>query len=369
MTVDFDTAVIGAGVVGLALAREAALAGQSVVVLERNWGIGQETSARNSEVIHAGIYYPPNSLKARLCVRGKELLYGFLRERGLRHQQCGKVIIAVEAGELPKLEGLKAKAAANGVNDLELIDGPAVHQLEPAVKAVGGLFSPSTGIVDSHAFMLSLQGDIEAAGGNLVFGAGVEGGEVLDGGGYRLRVGGEHQTDVTVNRLIIAAGLGGEAVARRMKGLPSAMIRPTKYAKGHYFKLQRKSPFNRLVYPVPVAGGLGTHATIDLGGQARFGPDVQWIDEVDYSFDESRRDLFLASISRWLPSIRAEDLVPDYTGIRPKLAGPGEPDADFVIEDGAGHGAPGLILVQGIESPGLTSSLAIAEHAKFRLLA
>lgn len=368
MTADFDTAVIGAGVIGLALAREAALAGQSVVVLERNRGIGQETSARNSEVIHAGIYYPQGSLKARFCVRGKELLYDFLRTRGLRHRRCGKVIIAVETNELTKLEDLKKRAAANGVDDLEFIDGPAVNLLEPSVKVVGGLLSPSTGIIDSHAFMLSLQGDIEEAGSDLVFGAEVEHGQVLDGGGYRLRVGGDHQVDITVNRLIVAAGLGGEAIARRIDGVPPTMIRPMKYAKGHYFRLQGKSPFNRLVYPVPVAGGLGTHATIDLGGQARFGPDVQWIDRVDYTFDQSRRDEFLASISRWLPSIRAEDLVPDYTGIRPKLAGPGEPDSDFVIEDGSTYGAPGLILVQGIESPGLTSSLAIAEHVRIGFL-
>lgn len=361
MITDFDTAVIGAGVVGLALAREAALAGQSVVVLERNWGIGQETSARNSEVIHAGIYYPHGSLKARFCVRGRTLLYDFLRSRNLPHRQCGKVIIAVETDELAKLDVLKAKAEANGVEDLALVSAETVRELEPAVGAVGGLVSPSTGIVDSHAFMLSLQGDIEAAGGNMVFGAPVERGEVL-GGGYRLWVGGEHGVHITVKRLIVAAGLAGEEVARRIDGIPAAMIRPLQYAKGHYFKLQRKSPFSHLVYPVPVAGGLGTHATIDLGGQARFGPDVQWIDAVDYAFDESRRKLFLASIARWLPSIRADDLVPDYTGIRPKLVGPGQTDADFMVDNGATHGLPDLTLVQGIESPGLTSSLAIAEY-------
>lgn len=367
MITDFDTAIIGAGVVGLALAREAALAGQSVVVLERNWGIGQETSARNSEVIHAGIYYPQDSLKARFCVRGKALLYDFLRSRNLPHRQCGKVIIAVETDELAKLDVLKAKAAANGVEDLTLLSARAVRTREPAVSAVGGLLSPSTGIVDSHAFMLSLQGDIEAAGGAMVFGAPVERGEAL-GGGYRLWVGGEHSVQITVKRLVVAAGLSGEEVAKRIDGVPAAMIHPLKYAKGHYFKLQGKSPFNHLVYPVPVAGGLGTHATIDLGGQARFGPDVQWIDAVDYAFDESRRELFLASIARWLPSIRVEDLVPDYTGIRPKLVGPGEGDADFVVENGAAYGLPGLTLFQGIESPGLTSALAIGEYARPFLL-
>jgi len=363
MSTDFDVAVIGAGVVGLALARAAALSGLSVVVLERNRSIGQETSARNSEVIHAGIYYPARSLKARMCVRGKDLMYDYLSVRQIPYRRCGKVIIAVEDAEVARLEDLQARAAANGVTDLELIDGPAVHALEPAVRAVAGLLSPSTGIIDSHAFMLSLVGDIESAGGALVVDAEVERGSVRPGGGFELFVGGDHQTAITVDRLIIAAGLSGETVGRRIDGIPAPMIRPLKFAKGHYFRLQKPSPFGRLVYPVPVAGGLGTHATIDLGGQARFGPDVQWIDDVDYAFDESRRGLFYDSIRRWYPDITPEDLAPDYTGIRPKLAGPGQPDADFVIESGDSLGVPGLIMAQGIESPGLTSSLAIAEYA------
>ncbi|MFS0710739.1 NAD(P)/FAD-dependent oxidoreductase [Brevundimonas phoenicis] len=366
MSADFDVAVIGAGVAGLAVARAAAEAGRSVLVLERNWGIGQETSSRNSEVIHAGIYYPQDSFKARFCVRGRHLLYEYLSARHLPHQRCGKVIIAVETAEVATLEALQAKGEGNGVTDLRMLEGAEVHRMEPAVKAAAGLFSPSTGIVDSHAFMLSLQGDVEANGGVFAFGADVERGRVLPNGGFELFVGGEQPASVVVDELVVAAGLHGDRVVRGLEGVPPGAVRTLQYAKGHYFRLQKRSPFSHLIYPVPVPGGLGTHATIDLGGQARFGPDVEWVENIDYSFSPGRQKSFYRSISRWYPDITVEDLAPDYTGIRPKLVGPGAADADFSVETAEDLGVEGLVLLQGIESPGLTSSLAIAEYVAGR---
>ncbi|GLK49333.1 dehydrogenase [Brevundimonas intermedia] len=366
MSADFDVAVIGAGVVGLAVARAAAEAGRSVLVIERNKGIGQETSSRNSEVIHAGIYYPQGSLKARFCVRGSDLLYEYLSTRRLPHQRCGKVIIAVEPAEISTLDALYTKARGNGITNLRMLSGAEVRLMEPAVKAVAGLLSPSTGILDSHAFMLSLQGDVEANGGIFAFNAKFERGRTLPNGGFELFVGGEHPASVMVDQLVVAAGLNGEKVGQSLEGVAPGATRALRYAKGHYFRLRKRSPFKHLVYPVPVPGGLGTHATIDLGGQARFGPDVEWVDDIDYSFSPGRQLSFYQSISRWYPDIAVEDLTPDYTGIRPKLVGPAGPDADFCVETADDLGIKGLTLLQGIESPGLTSSLAIAEYVARR---
>lgn len=367
MSHDFDTIIVGAGVVGLAVARLMAETGRSVLVVDRQDGIGRETSSRNSEVIHAGIYYPKGSRKARFCTRGRRMLYAYAAERGIPHAKCGKLIIATNDDETGVLDSLQERGRANDVEGLHLIGREAVARLEPDVTAVAALVSPETGVVDSHAFMLALQGDASNAGAEFIFHAPVTGGAVLDGGGYALHIGGIHDTTVSCRELIVSAGLGTNPFLEAVSGLSPRAIRPMYFAKGHYFRLAGRSPFQRLVYPVPVKGGLGTHVTVDLGKQARFGPDVCWIDGIDYQFDESRRDAFFQSIRRWYPAIRLDALVPDYTGIRPKLVPAGQPDGDFEIDGVDRHGHEGLVVLYGIESPGLTSSLAIAE-ATFGLM-
>ena len=358
-----DAVVIGAGVVGLAVARELSLAGREVIVLEAEESIGNHTSSRNSEVIHAGIYYPKGSLKARLCVQGKELLYEYCRSRGVAHANCGKLLVATSDAEIPVVLGYLDKAIANGVTDLRRISLEELRELEPAVRAVAAVYSPSTGIIDSHALMLSYQGDLERAGGAVVFRSPMLGGEVCDSG-IRLEVGGNEPMTIECSLLVNSAGLYAPHVAHALRGLPPHSIPPAYFAKGHYYTLSGKSPFRRLVYPMAGPGFLGVHVTIDLGGQARFGPDIDWIDRVDYAFDAGREPLFYEAIRQYYPALKDGQLQPGYTGIRPKISGPKEPAADFVIQGPREHGAPGLVNLYGIESPGLTASLAIAQHIR-----
>jgi L-2-hydroxyglutarate oxidase LhgO len=359
MSEQVDCVVVGAGVVGLAVARALALQGREVIVLEAEASIGNHTSSRNSEVIHAGIYYPKGSLKARLCVRGKHLLYPYCRERGVPFDNCGKVLVASSEDEIPVVLGYIEKAAANGVHDLRRISLDELRDLEPAVTAVAAVFSPSTGIIDSHAYMLALQGDLESAGGAVVFLSPLEGGEVT-AEGIRLRVGGAEPMELLCNVLVNSAGLFAPQLARSIAGIPEPTIPPQYFAKGHYYTLSGKSPFRRLVYPMAGHGFLGVHVTVDLGGQARFGPDIEWLDRVDYSFNNAREPLFYEAIRRYYPALKDGALQPGYTGIRPKISGPKEPAADFVIQGPKDHGVRGLVNLYGIESPGLTASLAIA---------
>ena len=356
-----DAVVIGAGVVGLAIARAMAIDGRDMLVIERNGGIGEETSSRNSEVIHAGIHYPPDSLKAKLCVRGKKLLYRYCRDRSIRHRRCGKLIVAANAAQHAELEAIQAQGRASGVDDLTITDRAGVARLEPAVVCTSALISPSTGIVDGHGLMMSFQGDLEASGGTLALRCEFLRGQV-DEEGFRLRIRSAGEpVEVKARTVINSAGLAAEHVARRIDGLPQRLVPRVRFAKGNYFVYRGKHPFRHLVYPVPEPGGLGVHVTLDLQGQARFGPDVQWIDAPDYSVDESRKDRFFNAIQTYWPDVNSDRLVPGYVGVRPKLIRPGDPPGDFMIQGPDLHGIPGLVNLYGIESPGLTASLAIAE--------
>jgi len=363
MTERIDCVVIGGGVVGLAVARELALAGREVIVLEAEESIGNHTSSRNSEVIHAGIYYPKGSLKARLCVAGKEKLYAYCREHGVAHENCGKVLVAANEAEIPTVLGYIDKANANGVHDLRRISLDELRELEPAVRAVAAVYSPSTGIIDSHAYMLALQGDLEQAGGAVVFLSPVLGGRVTDEG-IVIRVGGSDPMEFCCSTLVNSAGLVAPRLSRTIEGIPASSVPPQYFAKGHYYTMSGRSPFRRLVYPMAGAGFLGVHVTVDLGGQARFGPDIHWIDRIDYSFDNSREPLFYEAIRQYYPELKDGALQPGYTGIRPKISGPKEPAADFVIQGPREHGIAGLVNLYGIESPGLTASLAIGEQVR-----
>jgi len=364
MTERIGAIVIGAGVIGLAVGRALAQRGRDVIVLERNARIGEGVSARSSEVIHAGIYYPTGSLKAELCVRGRALLYDYVTSKGIEHARCGKLVVAVDAGQCAALEALGAKGLANGVDDLELITASDARQRAPALRCAAALWSPSTGIVDSHALMLALRGDLEAAGGHVAvltrFDSAVVGADgieaVLDCDGERSA----YTADVVVN----CASLDAVSIARSIGGLDPQFVprMPQQLAKGNYFVLQGKSPFATLIYPLPEPGGLGVHLTLDLAGHARFGPDVEWIDAIDYDVDPHRGDAFYAAIRSYWPDLPDASLAPSYAGIRPKIVGPGEPAADFVISAPADHGVPGLVNLFGIESPGLTAALAIAER-------
>ncbi|HVO14512.1 MAG TPA: NAD(P)/FAD-dependent oxidoreductase [Alphaproteobacteria bacterium] len=361
MVESVECVVIGAGVVGLAVARRLARAGREVLVLEAAEAIGTGISSRNSEVIHAGIYYPKGSLKARLCVAGKQALYRYCASRGIGHRRLGKLIVATDESELPLLDGLRAAAAANGVDDLVPLDRAAVRALEPAVRCAGGLFSPSTGVVDSHALMLSLRGEAEDRGAALAFHAPVTGGAVGDGT-IRLEVGGAEAMALECRALVNAAGLDAPAVALCFAGVPASEVPRAYLAKGNYYGLAGRSPFTHLIYPVPVPGGLGTHVTLDLAGRARFGPDVEWVETRDYRVDPARAESFYAAIRRYWPDLPDGALQPDYAGIRPKITAPGAPAADFVIQGPEAHGIAGLVNLFGIESPGLTAALAIADH-------
>jgi L-2-hydroxyglutarate oxidase LhgO len=361
MSETIECVVIGAGVVGLAVARALALAGVEVMVLEREYGVGFETSSRNSEVIHAGIYYPKDSLKARACVAGRQRLYDYCAERGVPHKRLGKLIVACEESELALLDGIRRRAVANGVEDLASLDASELRRLEPALAAIGGLVSPSTGIIDSHALMLSYQGEAEAAGAMVVFRAPVEGGAVTRDG-FALEVGGAEKMTLAWRMLVNSAGLYAPALARRIAGIPTQSIPRDYLCRGVYFSLAGRAPFRHLVYPVPERAGLGVHLTLDLGGQARFGPDVEWIDSVDYTVDPRRGDGFYAAIRRYWPGLADGALQPGYAGIRPKIVGPGDPAQDFVVQGEGEHGVPGLVNLYGIESPGLTASLPLADQ-------
>ncbi|RSZ34721.1 NAD(P)/FAD-dependent oxidoreductase [Variovorax beijingensis] len=363
---ELDCAVIGGGVVGLAVARALALAGREVVVLEAEGAIGTGTSSRNSEVIHAGIYYPQGSLKARLCVEGKEALYAYAAERGVPHRRCGKLIVATSAEQVAQLEVIRAKAAANGVGDLVLLTSQQAMDMEPQLHCVAALHSPSTGIVDSHASMLSLLGDLENAGGMLALKSPIARAEC---GRDAIVLVAEDGTALRCNTVVNAAGLLAPELARRFEGLPPAAVPTAYFAKGSYFTLSGRAPFSRLVYPVPEPGGLGVHLTIDLGGQAKFGPDVEWVQSADdLVVDPARGNGFYAEVRKYWPALPDGALIPGYAGMRPKISGPDEPARDFMIDGPDSHGVRGLVNLFGIESPGLTSSLAIGRHVE-RLLA
>jgi L-2-hydroxyglutarate oxidase LhgO len=354
-------------VVGLAVARQLALGGREVIIIESENSIGTATSSRNSEVIHAGIYYPHGSLKARSCVEGRALLYDYCAEHGIPHMRCGKLIVATDPAQLGELEAIRTKAHANGVTDVEWLTLDATRAMEPAVACVGALHSPSTGVIDSHAFMLALLGDAEAHGAMLALMSRVERARIADGGSIELEVGGAEPMQIAARTVVNSAGLTAPTLARSIEGFPQELAPPEFYAKGNYYSLIGRSPFSRLVYPVPEPGGLGVHVTIDLGGQARFGPDVEWIDRIGYDVDPRRAERFYAAIRRYWPQLPDGALAPGYAGIRPKIAGPGEPAPDFVIQGPQEHGVPGLVNLFGIESPGLTASLSLARDVARRL--
>ena len=354
-----DCVVIGAGVVGLAVGRALAQQGREVIVLEAAHAIGTGTSSRNSEVIHAGIYYPTGSLKARLCVAGNALLYAYCVERGINHRRCGKLIVATSAAQVDRLNAIAGQAAVNGVEGLTHLSRDQALELEPELDCVGALHSPSTGIVDSHALMLSLQGDIEAAGGVLVLNCAVAQANIA---GNAIELIANDGTVLRASTVVNAAGLHAQTLARQFIGLGPQYVPASHYAKGNYFSLAGRSPFSHLIYPVPEAAGLGVHATLDLGGQVKFGPDVQWVaSPTDLDVDSTRGEAFYAEVRKYWPGLKDGALQASYAGIRPKLHGPGEPSHDFVIQGPADHGVPGLVNLFGIESPGLTASLAIGQ--------
>jgi L-2-hydroxyglutarate oxidase LhgO len=361
-----DCVVIGAGVVGLAVARALARDGREVVIVEAADAIGTETSSRNSEVIHAGIYYPAGSLKARLCVAGRRQLYAYCRERGIAHQACGKLIVANGDDQVAQLARIEGHALANGVEELALIDGTTACALEPALRCDAALLSPVTGIIDSHGLMLALLGDAQDHGAMLALKSPVLRVEAV-AGGFELHTGGAEAMRVRTRLLINSAGLWAPALAARIGGLDPALVPTGHLCKGNYFTLIGRAPFSRLIYPVPEAAGLGVHLTLDLAGQGRFGPDVQWIDTLDYRVDPQRCAGFADAIRQYWPGLPDDALAPGYSGIRPKLGGPGAPASDFVIQSASAHGLPGLVNLFGIESPGLTSSLAIADEVLGRL--
>ena len=356
-----ECVVVGAGIVGLAAARALARAGREVVILEAEEAIGTHTSSRNSEVIHAGIYYPRGSLKARACVEGRRRLYAYCDEHGVPYRRCGKLIVATTDAQLGELDAILKKGRENGVDDLVRIPASAAVAMEPALQCVGALHSPSTGIIDSHALMLAYLGDAEAAGAMLALKTSLEA-VAFTGRDFELQA---NETRIRCNFLVNSAGIRAPTVASRIGGFPAQKLPREYYAKGNYYSLQGRPPFSRLIYPVPEPGGLGVHVTLDLAGQARFGPDVEWLERIgpsiDYSVDPRRAGRFYAAIRRYWPGIAEGALAPAYSGIRPKISGPSEPAADFVVQGPPEHGIPGLVNLFGIESPGLTASLALAD--------
>ena len=352
--------VVGAGVIGLAVARAAALAGHEVIVAEAADGIGTGISSRNSEVVHAGLYYPTGSLRALHCVRGRRMLYEYCAAHGIHHNKCGKLLVATNEQEIGKVESIRAQGNANGVEGLEMIGGNSARALEPELWCIAALQSPESGIVDGHSFMLALRGDLEDRSGMIAFETPIERLERV-GGQWRVHFGGREPGQLDVDAVVNSAGLGAQALARRIAGYPAQQVPRLVLAKGNYFAYSGRPVFRRLIYPTPVDGGLGVHVTVDLSGRMRFGPDVEWIEREHYAVDPSRADSFYARIRTYWPGLPDGSLVPDYSGIRPKLTGPGEPAADFMIAGPAQHGLPGLVNLFGIESPGLTCSLSLAD--------
>ncbi|MGO9008123.1 MAG: NAD(P)/FAD-dependent oxidoreductase [Beijerinckiaceae bacterium] len=354
--------VVGAGVIGLAIGRALASAGREVFVLERGDRIGTGTSSRNSEVVHAGIYYQPGSLKARLCLEGRRRLYAYCAEREVKVEKCGKLIVATDASEVEKLAGIAANAARNGVDDLQALSAEEAKKLEPALACEAALLSPSTGIIDSHHYMMALRSDAEAKGATLVFAAPVLSASPCKHG-FAIRVGGREPAELGCRYFFNAAGLDAPNLALNIGELAARHVPQAFFAKGSYFSLAGRAPFRRLIYPLPVAGGVGIHMTLDLGHQARFGPDVEWVEAIDYAVDPRRVSSFYAAIRRYWPDLQEGALQPAYAGIRPKIAGKDAPAQDFLVQGPRDHGLPGLVNLFGIESPGLTASLAIADHA------
>src|ERR1700761_661041 len=356
-----DCVVVGAGVIGLAVARRLAQAGREVIVLEAAEGIGTVTSSRNSEVIHAGIYYPAGSWMARMCVNGKRALYAYCRDHGIPHRNCGKLIVATNPKETEKLQSIRAHAEANGVLDMQVLSGEAARALEPALNCDAALLSPSTGIIDSHAYMLALRGDAEEAGAAYAFHTPLLAAKAT-GGRFEIDAGGASPMTIECGLLVNAAGLGAPAVARSIDGMPIDLIPRAYLAKGNYFSCSARAPFSHLIYPVPEPGGLGVHLTLDMAGQARFGPDVEWVDTIDYAVDPARAERFYPAIRRYWPTLPDGAGMPSYSVIRPKIVPPAVAAQYFLIQGPADHGVAGLINLFGIESPGLTSSLAIADY-------
>ncbi len=362
MSQSIDCLVIGAGVVGLAIAKNLAESGKEVFVIESEDTIGTQTSSRNSEVIHAGIYYPKNSLKAKLCVEGKKLLYQYCQDRNVPHSRIGKIIVATDLAESAILKDFLKRGLSNGVTDLRFLEETEIREMEPALKFESAIFSPSTGIIDSHNLMLSFQGDAENKGAIFAFRSPFLSGEVTRNG-LLINIGGDDPVSILCTTVINCAGLKSPNVAMNIKGCPNELIPRPYYGKAHYYTLSSKNPFKHLIYPVNTSStSLGVHVTLDLAGQARFGPDITWIPNLDYDFDNSRESMFYEAIRKYFPQLKNGDLQPGYTGIRPKISGPDSPAADFCIQSADDHGVRGLINLYGIESPGLTASLAIAEH-------
>ena len=353
-----DAVVLGAGLVGLAVARALATAGREVVILEAEDAIGTHTSSRNSEVIHAGIYYPQGSLKARACVEGRQRLYAYCAARGVPHRRCGKLIVATDAEQLDELESIRQKAHANGVTEVVRLSPAEARAMEPELYCVAALHSPSTGIIDSHALMLAYLRDAERAGAMLALKSPLAKG-VVRTDGIELHVAGAEP--ILAAQVVNSAGLRAPSLARCIDGYPAEFAPPEFYAKGNYYSLTKRPPFSRLVYPVPEPGGLGVHVTLDLGGRARFGPDVEWVDRIDYTVDPGRAARFYAAIRRYWPGLPDGALEPDFAGIRPKISGKDAPAADFLVQGPRVHGVPGLVNLFGIESPGLTASLPLAD--------
>jgi L-2-hydroxyglutarate oxidase LhgO len=359
---DFDSVVVGAGAVGLACGYALSRRGLITAVLERDVAIGQEVSSRNSEVIHGGLYYPTGSLKARLCVAGRRALYPFLEARNVAYDRCGKLVVATSPDEVAHVEAIFAQALKNDVEGMERLTKAQALALEPELNAEMAILSPESGVFDSHGYMHVLRGEIEAAGGAVVVSTPFEGAEPLDGGGFSVRAGGAEPTTLTCRYLVTAAGLSAQEVAGKVAGFPTDQIPAAHYGKGMYFRLQGKAPFRRLIYPPPIHGALGTHYRRDLGGQAVFGPDLHYVDAPDYSVDASAAGDFYRYIRHFWPGLPDGALFPDYAGVRPKIHGPNEPQPDFRIDGAERHGVDGLVALFGIESPGLTSSLAIGEE-------
>ena len=358
---EVDCVVIGAGVIGLAVARALALRRRTVIILERERHFGMHMSSRNSEVIHAGIHYAPGSIKARTCVSGRELLYGYCRERGIAHRRCGKFIVATAEVQFAQLHAIESQARANGVFDLEWLDGPQAKRCEPALACEAALWSPSTGIIDSHGLMLSLLADAEARDARIAYGAAVTALEPTTSG-VEVFIESEPRPVLRARVIVNAAGLDAPKVARSIEGFPAQHIPATRYAKGSYFALAGTAPFSRLIYPVPESAGLGVHLTLDLAGRARFGPDVEWVEDLDYDVDARRAASFYGAVRRYWPALADGRLTPAYAGIRPKLASGGTAAADFYLSGPSDHGMAGIVNLFGMESPGLTASLALAER-------